>query len=620
MSNKILNKQIQFPLSGSFTGSLFGTASYATTASYVIGGGGSGTGFPFSGSAVITGSLLVSGSGLTITGSLNVTNGITGSLLGTASFATTASNITPAFTGIIANTNNNVLTSNGDGTVTGESNLYFDGTNLGIGKTNPSVPLDVLGNTNLSGSLNISGSTTTNGNFTFTAVNRSIVGSNSTTTVAFGGSLELGGFSNILLKVNGAIRGTIYDKGNFTIANNANDVTDRGYRIAAISSGSATAQVSGSLYTEGFVYHSGIISGSAVANNPSSSIMQIGGTITPTGSLTGASAIFINPIMSASANNQTLNGLDIALTVNTGSSTGTISNAIRVGGNITPSSNNIYSIGATNFRFSNIFTGGSIYTPAIRATTLVFGNEGGTEYGRFTSNGNFLVGTTADTGYKVNIGATGTSGSLFVSGSSTFAGNIIVTGSLTVSASTAQFLAQNGTVTNPAYSFSNDTNTGFRGVGSGGTQYVASGLGYINFYGDSIRVNTTNITIRDTAANHLLGFRSVNLNSNGKNNYIRLANADTGSATNPRIEVTTSGTDTNISLDIVPLGTGSINLIGITRITGSAIVTGSLIMDPSGSFTLPLTSSTLPSTGSMYWSGSLLFVYNGTRYMSASFV
>ena len=50
------------------------------------GGGGTGAGFPYSGSAVITGSLLVSGSS-TVTGSLNVTQGITGSLLGTASYA-----------------------------------------------------------------------------------------------------------------------------------------------------------------------------------------------------------------------------------------------------------------------------------------------------------------------------------------------------------------------------------------------------------------------------------------------------------------------------------------------------------------------------------------------------
>ena len=91
---------------GSFTGSLFGTASFASTASLALNsvttasvslntitftkgdtstfsltvntgsGGGSGAGFPFSGSAVITGSLLISGSGVTITGSLNVTGPI----------------------------------------------------------------------------------------------------------------------------------------------------------------------------------------------------------------------------------------------------------------------------------------------------------------------------------------------------------------------------------------------------------------------------------------------------------------------------------------------------------------------------------------------------------------
>ena len=40
------------------TGSLFDiSSSYAVTASYALNAGGSGTGFPFSGSAVITGSL-----------------------------------------------------------------------------------------------------------------------------------------------------------------------------------------------------------------------------------------------------------------------------------------------------------------------------------------------------------------------------------------------------------------------------------------------------------------------------------------------------------------------------------------------------------------------------------
>lgn len=75
------------------------SASYATfalTASYISGSGGTGAGFPFSGSAVITGSLLVSSSlnvvgRQIITGSLNVSLGITGSLFGTASQAVSSS-------------------------------------------------------------------------------------------------------------------------------------------------------------------------------------------------------------------------------------------------------------------------------------------------------------------------------------------------------------------------------------------------------------------------------------------------------------------------------------------------------------------------------------------------
>ena len=51
--------------------------------------------------------------------------------------------------------------------------------------------------------------------------------------------------------------------------------------------------------------------------------------------------------------------------------------------------------------------------------------------------------------------------------------------------------------------------------------------------------------------------------------------------------------------------------------TGSQVnINGTLQV--SGSFILPLSQSATPQTGSAYWSGSLLFIYNGTRYMSAS--
>ena len=67
-------------VSGGITGSMYGTASYAVTAAYAMNaGGGSGAGFPYSGSAVITGSLLVSGSGnaFIVSGSQLITGNLT---------------------------------------------------------------------------------------------------------------------------------------------------------------------------------------------------------------------------------------------------------------------------------------------------------------------------------------------------------------------------------------------------------------------------------------------------------------------------------------------------------------------------------------------------------------
>lgn len=67
------------------TGSLFNiSSSYALTASFALNGGGGGSSFPYTGSAIISGSLAV-------TGSVNATAGFTGSLQGTASNAVSSS-------------------------------------------------------------------------------------------------------------------------------------------------------------------------------------------------------------------------------------------------------------------------------------------------------------------------------------------------------------------------------------------------------------------------------------------------------------------------------------------------------------------------------------------------
>lgn len=101
-----------------------------TTASSAIGGGGSG--FPFTGNAVISGSLLVSGSGITVTGSLNASS-ITGSLFGTASWA---NNVITAQTASFANSftigSGGTLNINGvlidpatiSSTIVGSNNLF----------------------------------------------------------------------------------------------------------------------------------------------------------------------------------------------------------------------------------------------------------------------------------------------------------------------------------------------------------------------------------------------------------------------------------------------------------------------------------------------------------------
>jgi hypothetical protein len=210
-----------------------------------------------------------------------------------------------------------------------------------------------------------------------------------------------------------------------------------------------------------------------------------------------------------------------------------------------------------------------------------------TERVRVTAAGNVGIGKTAPTAILDVVG------------------NVKITGSLAISGSPIQFLAQDGTAANPAYAFTNSTNTGFRNVGSA-VGFMAGGTLSFAAYSNSLRLDTANITFRDSGfGNHVLGFRNANVNVNGRNNYIRLANADTGSAANPRIEVVSSGTDTNISLDIAASGSGTINLVNNTRITGSLTVTGSLIV--TGSISMSLRTGTPSSivSPSGYYSATI---------------
>ena len=120
-------------------------------------GGGSGTGFPFSGSAIITGSLLVSGSGVNFSDT-----SLTASILSASNLtATTISGVTNATfqSASIDHLTVNVLIS-GSTIITSGSNTFGDDTSdtqTLIGTTKISGSAQVTGSLSVSGSLSIQG-------------------------------------------------------------------------------------------------------------------------------------------------------------------------------------------------------------------------------------------------------------------------------------------------------------------------------------------------------------------------------------------------------------------------------------------------------------------------------
>ena len=213
--------------------------------------------------------------------------------------------------------------------------------------------------------------------------------------------------------------------GNLIVQRSGSSFTDGGYRLQIIGSGSA----SGSLYSNGLSTFDGSISGSQPSNNPLSSLILISGSINPTGSATGASAVLMNTALSASANNQALVGLDINPSYSTGSFTNISGYGIRLNSNNgaypwyinAPSASNQLTIGSGNnisfptivfnsysanfnlsgtlnvstgvsSQFNRILSAGGNYDIQAYSTSVL---------ARFTNSGNFIIGnngTDAGTG------------------------------------------------------------------------------------------------------------------------------------------------------------------------------------------------------------------------------
>ena len=254
--------------------------------------------------------------------------------------------------------------------------------------------------------------------------NTTVIGNSSTTVTGLYGNLVLVGSGSANLMTGSA--------------------TGSGYTVNI-----AGPSTSGSLYSNGFSVFDGTISGSQPANNVSSSLILISGSINPTGSAGTGSAVLLNTVISASANNQTLVGLDLNPTFATTGFTGTTSAALRVGGNIIPNANTTYNIGTNSLNFTSIYvqnintggglninvgalginsggtaqiTAGSALVLKASSNTLFTNNN--IQNAQVFSTGNWLLqqgGTFTDNGYKLQINGSGSlSGSLLVSGSSIF--------------------------------------------------------------------------------------------------------------------------------------------------------------------------------------------------------
>ena len=260
--------------------------------------------------------------------------------------------------------------------------LNRDG-NLSIGKTTANTPLDILGNTTITGSLTVTGSSVFSG---------SVV-----STLGFTGSL-FGTASNA------------------ATASSADNFTVRGTLTAqTIVAQTVTSSIE-------------FVTGSTRNGSLLTDTHQFTGSVGITGSLTTSGSVTIT------------GGLGIG-TINT--TPGTIQGGTGIIAGTYPGINGFLSLnGQSSYNgtegiiknvtsqpmFISDYHGVALYSNG--SLMARFGTQNaGVEYS-YINQGNFLIGTSVNNGYRLQV-QPGVSGSLFVSGSSSFTGSINVLGNIT---------------------------------------------------------------------------------------------------------------------------------------------------------------------------------------------
>lgn len=542
------------------------SSSYALTASYAQ-NAGAGSGFPFSGSAVITGSLLVVDSG-------NV-GGITGSLLGTASvadaidiifagefqtgsdapivlqvggtgnvvsasYALTASYTANAGASVSASyastasyisalsggargyiplwSSNTTISSSGLLYQTASSLILGDGTTF-FDETNPDKLGIYAGRTN---SFNLVSAHANNNNYLQINIRNFSTGSNSSADIVatYDTGTEDTGYIDM------GINGTSY------VGANIHDLPGDGYIFTTGSNlvvGTATPNSTLTLFAGGESYSDGKLRLKASGQHQLTGSLNIN-----SGSLIGTSSWAISASTVSTVRDGTRGYLSLWASDTTLSSSGLLYQT---------ASSLILGDGTTFFDETNPDKLG-IYAGRTNSFNLISAHA---------NNNNYL---------QINIRN-------FSTGSN----------------SSADIVATYDTGTE---------DTGYINMGINGTSYVGSAIhdipgdGYIFTTGSNLVVGTAtpNSTLSLFAGGENYSDGKLRLKANNQHQL-------TGSL--------------NIS--------GSQNILGNTTITGSVTVSGSL---QANIFTLPTSEPLSPQTGSVYFSGSFIYVYTGTQYRSAS--
>ena len=253
-----------------------------------------------------------------------------------------------------------------------------------------------------------------------------------------------------------------------------------------------------------------------------------------------------------------------------------------------------------------------------------------------TINGTLLVsGSLTITGSLNTSGGGGITGSL--SGTASFAtsASYALSSSQAQTASFVNTLNQNVLITGSLNVSSSLTALTDGNVGIG-TITPAVKLHVSGAASEAVRINGTGTTgIVVQAGNVTGGPGRIEIQSGTNNNsYIRLgssylressgfltvANAIVVPTATLQIRGSgaTSATRTLLIQNSTPVDILTIFDNKSVNISGSVTVTGSLLISPSSSFTLPTTQSAAPAAGTTYFSNNLLYVYNGSAWRSAS--